>query len=102
MQKTLTYAMLLAATLGLAACGEKSDHKVEPANTAAPQASQSTGDAAAVEQKAAEATETLPPPPRKLPLPPNRRLPKQPRVLLKRRSKQKPKAPCLLMARRFP
>jgi predicted small lipoprotein YifL len=57
MQKTLTYAMLLAATLGLAACGEKSDHKVEPANTAAPQASQSTGDAAAVEQKAAEATE---------------------------------------------
>lgn len=63
MQKTLTYAMLLAATLGLAACGEKSDHKVEPANTAAPQATQSTGDAAksdataAVEQKAAEATE---------------------------------------------
>ncbi len=57
MQKTLTYAMLLAATLGLAACGEKSDHKVESANTAAPQASQSTGDAAAVEQKAAEATE---------------------------------------------
>lgn len=57
MQKTLTYAMLLAATLGLAACGEKSDHKVEPANTAAPQASQSTGNAAAVEQKAAEATE---------------------------------------------
>lgn len=57
MQKTLTYAMLLAATLGLAACGEKSGHKVEPANTAAPQATQSTGDAAAVEQKAAEATE---------------------------------------------
>lgn len=63
MQKTLTYAMLLAATLGLAACGEKSDHKVEPANTAAPQATQSTGDAIksdatpAVEQKAAEATE---------------------------------------------
>jgi len=63
MQKTLTYAMLLAATLGLAACGEKSDHKVEPANTAAPQATQSTGDAVksdatvAVEQKAAGATE---------------------------------------------
>lgn len=65
MQKPLTYALLLATALGLAACGEKSDKKVESATSTAP-ATQSVGEAAkqateaaksagaAVEQKAAE------------------------------------------------
>lgn len=63
MQKPLTYALLLAATLGLAACGDKSeDKKVEQAAGSAAQPAQSIGDAAkqagaAVEQKAAEVTE---------------------------------------------
>lgn len=32
MQKSLTYALLLAATLGLAACGDKSEDKPAPAS----------------------------------------------------------------------
>ena len=62
MQKPLTYALLLATTLGLTACGEKSDKKVEPAASTAAPATQSIESAAkqageAVEQKAAEVTE---------------------------------------------
>ncbi|MNF94660.1 hypothetical protein SAMN05216201_103257 [Pseudomonas linyingensis] len=57
MQKPLTYALLLAATLGLAACGDKPEEKAPPA-PAAP-ATQPMSDTTkpageAMEEKAAE------------------------------------------------
>lgn len=56
MQKPLTYALLLAVTLGLAACGDKPEEQAKPAADSAAQPVQPMGDAAkqAGEEKAAE------------------------------------------------
>lgn len=59
MRKPLTYALLLAATLGLAACGDKPEEKTEAASgSAAQQATEAAKEAgAAIEQKATEMTQ---------------------------------------------
>ncbi|MGH8355635.1 MAG: hypothetical protein ACRERY_19225 [Pseudomonas sp.] len=62
MQKPLTYALLLAVTLGLAACDKTPEEKTESAPAAAPEAVQPQGDAAQ-EPSAPAADPTLNPPP---------------------------------------
>lgn len=62
MRKPLTYALLLAVTLGLAACEKKPEEKMESAPAAAPETTQPQGDAAQ-EPTAPTADPTLNPPP---------------------------------------
>jgi hypothetical protein len=64
-QKPFTYALLLAAMLGLAACEKTPEDKVESAKESAAEAIESLGDAAeksgeAIEQKAQEVLGTEP------------------------------------------
>ena len=46
MQKTLTYALLIALTLGLAACEKTPEDKMESAKESASEAMESLGEAA--------------------------------------------------------
>jgi len=46
MQKTVAYALLLAVTLGLAACEKKPEEKMESAPAATPETTQPQGDVA--------------------------------------------------------
>lgn len=64
MQKPVAYALLLAVTLGLAACEKKPEEKMESAPAAAPETTQPQGDAAQPTAPAAPTADpTLNPPP---------------------------------------
>jgi uncharacterized lipoprotein NlpE involved in copper resistance len=57
MQKSLAYALMLAATLGLAACDKPSEDKAEEAREAQSEAQESMNDAAEHSNDAARAAE---------------------------------------------
>ena len=57
MQKPLLYSLLLAATMGLAACNDSSEDKMEKAQDHAENAQEHMQEAAEEQQAAAEATQ---------------------------------------------